>query len=61
MTCNDSAELVRRILGISWPRRFLLAVFVVVGWSVRFGSPGCPVARTAVGPGPRQRRLDPHT
>lgn len=31
MTSNSSDQLVRRILGIGWPRRFLLAVFVVVG------------------------------
>lgn len=31
MTSNTSDQLIRRILGISWPRRFLLAVFVVVG------------------------------
>ena len=31
MTSENNEQLVRRILGISWPRRFLLAVFVVVG------------------------------
>jgi lipoprotein-anchoring transpeptidase ErfK/SrfK len=31
MTSESNEQLVRRILGISWPRRFLLAVFVVVG------------------------------
>jgi hypothetical protein len=31
MTSNNNAQLVRRVLGISWPRRFLLSVFVLVG------------------------------
>ncbi len=31
MTSKTSDQLIRRILGISWPRRFMLAVFVVVG------------------------------
>ena len=31
MTSNNNAQLVRRVLGISWPRRFLLFVFVLVG------------------------------
>ncbi|WP_407687025.1 L,D-transpeptidase [Mycobacterium sp. HUMS_1102779] len=30
MTSENSERLVRRILGIDWPRRFMLAVFVVV-------------------------------
>jgi len=30
MTSDDSERLVRRILGIDWPRRFMLAVFVLV-------------------------------
>jgi lipoprotein-anchoring transpeptidase ErfK/SrfK len=31
MMSNSSDQLVHRILGIGWPRRFLLAVFVVIG------------------------------
>ncbi|BBZ43956.1 L,D-transpeptidase [Mycobacterium parmense] len=31
MMSMNSEQLVRRILGISWPRRFMLAVFVFVG------------------------------
>lgn len=31
MTPENSDQLVQRILGIGWPRRFLLAVFVIVG------------------------------
>lgn len=31
MTSKSSAEIVERVLGIGWPRRFLLGVFVVVG------------------------------
>ena len=31
MTFKNNAQLVRRVLGISWPRRFLLSVFVLVG------------------------------
>jgi hypothetical protein len=31
MTSNNNAQLVRRVLGLSWPRRFLLTVFVLVG------------------------------
>jgi lipoprotein-anchoring transpeptidase ErfK/SrfK len=45
MTSTNSADLVRRILGISWPRRFLLAVFLVVGvvGAVQIASsPQCP-------------------
>lgn len=66
MTCNDSAELVRRILGISWPRRFLLAVFVVVGvvGAIRIaGLPGCPDCRrpgaTAEASGPAHVTITP--
>jgi len=31
MTSENSDQLIQRILGIRWPRRFLLALFVVVG------------------------------
>jgi hypothetical protein len=31
MTFENNAQLVHRVLGISWPRRFLLSVFVLVG------------------------------
>ncbi len=31
MTSRNRAQVFERVLGISWPRRFLLAVFVVVG------------------------------
>ena len=44
MTSTNSDRLVRRILGISWPRRFMLAVFVVVavvGAAQIASLPGC--------------------
>ncbi len=50
MTSDDSERLVRRILGIDWPRRFLLAVFVlvaVVGVARIESSPGCPAGGCA--------------
>ncbi|ORB82664.1 hypothetical protein B1987_00955 [Mycobacterium kansasii] len=75
MTSTDSAELVRRILGIGWPRRFLLAVFVVVAavGVIRIaGLPGRPdcrrggattpasePARVTITPGSRARDVDP--
>ncbi|MDD4868090.1 MAG: Ig-like domain-containing protein, partial [Mycobacterium sp.] len=31
MTSQNSEQLVRRVLGIDWPRRFMLAVFLLVG------------------------------
>jgi lipoprotein-anchoring transpeptidase ErfK/SrfK len=45
MTSQISDRLIRRVLGISWPRRFLLAVFAVVGVAgvVQLGAaPRCP-------------------
>ena len=45
MTSESNEQLVRRILGINWPRRFLLAVFVVVGvvGAIQLApTPSCP-------------------
>jgi lipoprotein-anchoring transpeptidase ErfK/SrfK len=45
MTSENSDKFVRRVLGIGWPRRFLLAVFVVVGvWAgIQIAKPpNCP-------------------
>jgi lipoprotein-anchoring transpeptidase ErfK/SrfK len=47
MTSENSTHFVRRVFGITWARRFLLTVFVVVavvGGIQLASSPGCPNA-----------------
>jgi hypothetical protein len=75
MMFQNSDQLVRRILGISWPRRVLIAVFVVVGvvGAVKVATfPRCPncnsfgapskrlgAEQVTITPDPNARDVDP--
>jgi lipoprotein-anchoring transpeptidase ErfK/SrfK len=50
MMSKSSAQVVERVLGISWPRRFLLAVFVVVGVVGAIQMPSPPSCRNGTCP-----------